>query len=153
MFLTSGYYLSAARRRRGRFFSPIGSGPGGSGLWKGIEINTGHSCYLSAARCRFCSTQAFAIACRLEKIVNFVRPDSVRSYSCPPWNCKILQLSQCQESTYSFHWQLAHWQLSPLTVVWSYSCLILQLSDLTVVPTDSCLILQLSDLTVVWSDS
>ena len=26
-------YLSAARRRRGRFFSPIGSGPGGSGLW------------------------------------------------------------------------------------------------------------------------
>ena len=28
-------YLSAARRRRGRFFSPIGSGPGGSGLWNG----------------------------------------------------------------------------------------------------------------------
>ena len=35
MFLTSGYYLSAARRPRGRFFSPIGSGPGGSGLWNG----------------------------------------------------------------------------------------------------------------------
>ena len=28
-------YLSAARRRRGRFFSPIGSGPRGSGLWNG----------------------------------------------------------------------------------------------------------------------
>ena len=35
MFLTSGYYLSAARRRWGRFSSPIGSGPGGSGLWNG----------------------------------------------------------------------------------------------------------------------
>ena len=45
-------YLSAARCRRGRFFSPIESGPGGSGLWKGIEINTGYSCYLSAARRR-----------------------------------------------------------------------------------------------------
>ena len=86
----SGYYLSAARRRRGRFFFPIGSGPRGSGLWNGdrdkhwvqlqfnsgssspgvvffllldlgpgaaacgmgIEINTGYSCYLSAARRR-----------------------------------------------------------------------------------------------------
>ena len=28
-------YLSAALRRRGRFFSPIGSGPRGSGLWNG----------------------------------------------------------------------------------------------------------------------
>ena len=28
-------YLSAARRRRGRFFSPIGSGPRGSGWWNG----------------------------------------------------------------------------------------------------------------------
>ena len=31
----NSYYLSAARRRRGRFFSPIGSGPRGSGLWNG----------------------------------------------------------------------------------------------------------------------
>ena len=27
--------LAAVRRRRGRFFSPIGSGPRGSGLWNG----------------------------------------------------------------------------------------------------------------------
>ena len=35
--INTGYscYLSAARRRRGRFFSPIGSGPRGSGLWNG----------------------------------------------------------------------------------------------------------------------
>ena len=35
--INTGYscYLSAARRRRGRFFSPIGSGPGGSGWWNG----------------------------------------------------------------------------------------------------------------------
>ena len=33
----TGYscYLSAARRRRVRFFSPIESGPGGSGSWNG----------------------------------------------------------------------------------------------------------------------
>ena len=30
-------YLSAARRRRGHFFSPIGTGPGGSGLWNGDD--------------------------------------------------------------------------------------------------------------------
>ena len=35
--INTGYscYLSAARRRRGQFFSPIGSGPGGSSLWNG----------------------------------------------------------------------------------------------------------------------
>ena len=35
--INTGYscYLSAARRSRGQFFSPIGSGPGGSGLWNG----------------------------------------------------------------------------------------------------------------------
>ena len=35
--INTGYscYLSAARRRRGRFFSPVGSGPGGSGWWNG----------------------------------------------------------------------------------------------------------------------
>ena len=82
-----------------------------------------------------------------------VRFKTVRSYSCPPWNCKILQLSQCQESTHSFHWQLGHWQLSPLTVVSTDSCPHWQLSPLTVVRTDSCPIWQLSDLTVVWSDS
>ena len=127
----------------GGFFLLLDLGPGAAACGMGIEINTGYSCYLSAARRRFRSTQPFAIACRLKKIVNFVRPETVRSYSCPPWNCKILQLSQCQESTYSFHWQLAHWQLSPLTVVWSYSCLILQLSPLTVVWSYSCLIWQL----------
>ena len=101
--INTGYRcdLAAARRRRGRFFSPIGSGPGGSGLWNGdrdkhwvqlqfnsgsslagaiffsywiwaqgqrlvkwgIEINTGYSCYLSAAGRRFCSTHPFDIAC------------------------------------------------------------------------------------------
>ena len=37
--INTGYtcYLSVARRRRGRFFSPIGSGPGGSGWWNGIR--------------------------------------------------------------------------------------------------------------------
>ena len=37
--INTGYrcYLSAACRRRGRFFSPIGSGPGGSGLWNGYR--------------------------------------------------------------------------------------------------------------------
>ena len=35
--INTGYscYLSVVRRSRGRFFSPIGSGPGGSGLWNG----------------------------------------------------------------------------------------------------------------------
>ena len=35
--INTGYScnLTAARRRRGRFFSPIGSGPRGSGLWNG----------------------------------------------------------------------------------------------------------------------
>ena len=35
--INTGYscYLSAARRRQGQFFSPIGSGPRGSGLWNG----------------------------------------------------------------------------------------------------------------------
>ena len=37
--INTGYtcYLSAARRRRGAVFSPIGSGPGGSGWWNGIR--------------------------------------------------------------------------------------------------------------------
>ena len=44
-------YLSAARRRRGRFFSPIGSGPRGSGWWNGDrDKHWVESCYLSAAR-------------------------------------------------------------------------------------------------------
>ena len=35
--INTGYscYLSVVRRSRGRFFSPIGSGPGGSSLWNG----------------------------------------------------------------------------------------------------------------------
>ena len=35
--IKTGYrcYLSAASRRRGWFYSPIGSGPGGSGFWNG----------------------------------------------------------------------------------------------------------------------
>ena len=44
-------YLSAALRRRGRFFSPIESGPRGSSLWN-VDRHTGNSCYLSAARRR-----------------------------------------------------------------------------------------------------
>ena len=36
-------YLSAARRRRGRFFSPIESGPRGSSLWN-VDRHTGNSC-------------------------------------------------------------------------------------------------------------
>ena len=51
--INTGYscYLSAARRSRGQFFSPIGSGPGGSGLWNGdrdkhwvqLQFNSGSS--------------------------------------------------------------------------------------------------------------
>ena len=130
-------HTGSARRRQGQFFLLLDLGLGAAACGMGIEINTGYSCYLSAARRRFRSTQPFAIACRLKKIVNFVRPETVRSYSCPPWNCKILQLSQCLESTYSFHWQLAHWQLSPLTVVSTDSCPHWQLSGLTVVGSDS----------------
>ena len=71
--------LSAARRRRGGFFLLLDLGPGAAACGMGIEINTGYRCYLSAARRRFRSTQPFAIACRLEKIVNFFRPETVRS--------------------------------------------------------------------------
>ena len=105
--------------------------------------------------CRGCCVQPINlhVSCLKNWDLTVVRFKTVRSYSCPPWNCKILQLSQCQESTHSFHWQLGHWQLSPLTVVSTDSCPHWQLSPLTVVRTDSCPIWQLSDLTVVWSDS
>ena len=51
--INTGYscYLSVVRRSRGRFFSPIGSGPGGSSLWNGdrdkhrvqLQFNSGSS--------------------------------------------------------------------------------------------------------------
>merc|ERR1711978_800436 len=52
--LNTGYtcYLSAAHRRRGRFFLLLDLGPGAAAGGMGIEINTGYSCYLSAARRR-----------------------------------------------------------------------------------------------------
>ena len=59
---------------------------------------------------------------------------TVRSYSCPPQNCKILQLSECRKRSYSFFWQLVIWQLSHLTVVPSDSCPIWQKIS------DSCLL-------------
>ena len=45
-------YLSAARRRQGRFFLLLDLGLGEAAGGMGIEINTGYSCYLSAARRR-----------------------------------------------------------------------------------------------------
>ena len=63
----------------GGFFLLLDLGPGAAACGMGIEINTVYSCYLSAARRRFRSTQPFAIACQLKKIVNFFRPETVRS--------------------------------------------------------------------------
>ena len=47
--INTGYscYLSAARRRRGRFFLLLDLGPGAAAGGMGLEINTGYSCYLS----------------------------------------------------------------------------------------------------------
>ena len=43
--INTGYscYLSAARRRRGRFFLLLDLGPGAAACGMGIEINTGYS--------------------------------------------------------------------------------------------------------------